>query len=94
MKHPMQPLYDNNGVTRFKPNKIVRFLLDWSQNKGMGLNELAMLPFDDEDREQLAQLIGYSISGYGELSYVSNESYTKARQRADEILNKKKGKKQ
>lgn len=44
--HPMQPLFvDGDGVIRFRPNALVRFLLE--------------------------QLIGYSASGWGELSYVN-----------------------
>lgn len=74
----MQPLVVENGVVRFRENKIVRFLIDWGRSRGMSLNELAMMPFDNEDHEQLAQLIGYSVSGYGDLSYVSHESYTEA----------------
>ena len=71
MKHPTQKIV--NG--RFVKNKIVVYLLD---NGGIDLNELAMLPFDNEDREQFAQLIGYSLSGYGQLSYVTDASYDKA----------------
>jgi hypothetical protein len=68
-KHPMQPvMIDKHGVARFKANAIVQFLLD----KGpFDLNKLATMPFTNEDREQFAQLIGYSVGGYGELSYVS-----------------------
>ncbi|ELY4307208.1 hypothetical protein SMZ19_003863 [Cronobacter sakazakii] len=39
---------------------------------------MALEEFDAEDRMQLAQLIGYSLSGYGSLSYVSDESYARA----------------
>jgi hypothetical protein len=75
-KHPVQPLEkDSHGVLRFKENKIVRFLLDAGP---FNLNQIASMPFDNEDREQLAQLIGYSLSGFGELSYVSDETYNKA----------------
>jgi hypothetical protein len=75
-KHPMQPVYeDEHGTLRFKPNAIVRFLLDDGPNN---LNRLALLPFSNEDREQLAQLIGYSVSGYSDLSYVSDESAEEA----------------
>jgi hypothetical protein len=42
------------------------------------LNDIAMMGFSDEDQEHFAQLIGYSIGGYGELSYVSDESYRAA----------------
>jgi hypothetical protein len=74
--HPMQPIAkDEYGVYRFKANPIVRYLLDWG---GIDMNKLAALEFDDADREHFAQLIGYSVGGYGELSYVSDESYHRA----------------
>ena len=70
---PIQPIYtDDHGTLRFRENKIVRFLLD---NGGLDLNQLArMLPDCREDWEQFAQLIGDSLSGFGDLSYVSNET--------------------
>lgn len=75
-KHPIQPLSeDKNGTLRFKSNKIVEFLLE---RGGFDMNDLACMEFSQEDREQFAQLIGYSLSGYGELSYVSDESYDAA----------------
>jgi hypothetical protein len=73
---PMQPLVtDAQGTVRFKENAIVRHLLD---NGGIDLNTLGALEFTDEDRQQFAQLIGYSVSGYGELRYVSDRSYERA----------------
>lgn len=39
------------------------------------MNKLAMLDFSKEDRQQFAQLIGYSLDGYGELSYVDDDAY-------------------
>jgi len=33
----------------------------------------------------MAQLIGYSVSGYGELSYVSDESFNSAHEKAKEL---------
>lgn len=75
-KHPIQPLVtDENGRTRFQKNAIVCYLLD---NSGIDLNQIARLHFSNEDREQFAQLIGYSLSGFGELSYVSDETYETA----------------
>ena len=72
---PNQELYlDENERIRFKENKIVNYLLD---NGGIDMNHLATIKFPQEDREQFAQLIGYSHCGYGELSYVSDESYYK-----------------
>lgn len=78
-KLPMQPLViDAYGTLRFKENPIVRKLLDYATEHGYGLNEMALELFDAEDRMQLAQLIGYSLSGYGTLSYVTDESYDRA----------------
>jgi hypothetical protein len=75
-KHPTQPLVAaDQGIVRFKPNKIVQFLLDAGP---FDLNKLACMNFDAEDREQLAQLIGYSLSGFSELSYVSDKTYKAA----------------
>ncbi len=69
---PLQPLsHDEHGVLRFKANKIVEYLLD---NGGIDMNQLALQGFDDSDSEQFAQLIGYSLSGFGSLSYVSEEA--------------------
>ena len=67
-KHPMQPLVvDAHNVVRFKPNAIVLALLD--SNTVLDLNKIATMDFSVEDRNQLAQLIGYSVSGWGDLSY-------------------------
>jgi len=68
---PLQPIF--NG--RFIPNKIVMMLLDRAP---VDLNGIACMDFTQGEREQFAQLIGYSISGFGELSYVSEETYTTA----------------
>lgn len=78
--HPMQPFVMDGKVIRFKENPIVRFLLDWARPRGMGLNELACIRdrFTDEDRAQFAQLIGYSLHGWGTLPYVSDEAYEAA----------------
>lgn len=79
MKHPIQPIeIAHDGAVRFKENKIVRHLLN--THPSCGLNELAAMEFDVEDMRQLAQLIGYSLSGYGTLSYVRDEDYSAAEQ--------------
>lgn len=65
MKHPIQPVEkDESGIARFKSNSIVRHLLD---NGPFDMNDLALIDFSREDREQFAQLIGYSLSGSGDL---------------------------
>ena len=83
MKNPIQPLAnDERGVLRFKANRIVQHLLD--THPACDMNNLATLDFTDDDRQQFAQLIGYSLSGYGELSsYVSDEAYSAAAAMAD-----------
>jgi hypothetical protein len=67
-RRTFQPMHvDSDGVVRFRANAIVDFLL---RNGGYDMNGLARLPFTEADRAQFAQLIGYSVSGWGELSYV------------------------
>lgn len=75
-RHPIQPLVeDEHGVVRFKANAIVRYLLDCGP---ADMNTLASLPFSREDREQFAQLIGYSLCGFAELDYASEETCSAA----------------
>jgi len=81
-KQPIQPLYlDKHGTLRFKENKIVRYLLD---NGEITLNGLARVDFPREDEEQFAQLIGYSLSGFGDISYVTDETYETAERMYEE----------
>lgn len=71
MNHPIQPLIEEpDGRLRFKENAIVRYLLD---HGGIDLNKIAALDFSQDDREQFAQLIGYSLDGAASLSYMSDE---------------------
>lgn len=66
-KHPIQnTCMDERGVLRFQENKIVRFLLDQYKPN---LNDLYIRFAEShpEDYEQLMQLIGYSLSGFGDL---------------------------
>lgn len=93
MKNPIQPLVrDSQGVLRFKANALVNALLEHGQATGLGLNELAHRFCEAEhadDRQQLAQLIGYSLRGYSELGYVSDDAYRAAAMMADEGLSEK-----
>lgn len=85
-KLPMQPIVKmSDGIIRFQANAIVRFLIDWATPRGISMNELAMMDFNDQDREQFAQLIGYSVTGYGDLSYVSDASRIKADNAAEKV---------
>ena len=73
---PVLPLtIDDNGRVRFRENKIVQFLLDNGPND---MNSIAVGDFSPEDREHFAQLIGYSLDGFSELSYVSDKTYAAA----------------
>lgn len=67
--HPIQPLELQDGILRFKSNAIVRHLLDAG---AIDMNKIAVLNFTREDREQFAQLVGYSHAGAGDLSYMSD----------------------
>jgi hypothetical protein len=77
----LQPIIMQLGVARFKGNQIVQLLLDGGI---YNMNNLALLNFSDEDREQFAQLIGYSVSGFGELSYASKQAVDAA----DKVVSK------
>ena len=67
LKHPVQPtITDQHGVLRFKANAIIRHLIDYGS---ISLNDIAVMNFDNDDRQQLAQLIGYSVDGYADLSF-------------------------
>lgn len=78
---PIQPIRtDERGVQRFVPNRIVEKLLETST---LDLNSIACMDFTQAEHEQLAQLIGYSVSGFGSLSYVSDETYATAEKMAE-----------
>lgn len=82
MKNPIQPFKkDEHGTLRFKGNAIVQHLLDTHQSCDM--SELAKMDFTDDDRQQFAQLIGYSLDGYGMLSYVDDNAYYAAQHLAE-----------
>jgi flagellin-like hook-associated protein FlgL len=73
MKHSQQPVVTVDGIQRFQENPIVTYLLKQS---GITMNDLAVIGFDEDDEAHFAQLIGYSVSGWGDLSYVSDEMWS------------------
>ncbi len=90
-KHPMQPIeLDEHGTARFKGNTVVQYLLDAG---GIDMNKLAIIPFDQDDRQHFAQLIGYSVCGFGDLSYTPRKIVEEADAQVEELLAKKKRKK-
>ena len=79
-EHPMQPLLqDEDGRIMFQTNRIVRFLLDAGP---FDLNQLWQMPWSIEDMEQLYQLIGYSVNGFGEISGFRKETVAAVDQQA------------
>lgn len=92
LPHPMQPIgWDGKDVIRFKKNAIVEYLIDMCTHNGTAdMNSIARMAghglFTDEDQMQFAQLIGYPVSGYGDLSYASAESVAAADAEAEELV--------
>lgn len=83
-KHPDQPVEtDSTGVIRFKPNAIVRHLVN---NTPGFLNQLDAMKFSREDRQQLAQLLGYSVSGYCGLPYTKGKASARAWEQRNKLL--------
>ncbi len=87
----MQPIvWAPDGVIRFKANPIVRFLLDEATaGRLCDLNRIALEEFSTEDREHFAQLIGYSVSGFGDLSYARKKTVAEADSFADQLIEKR-----
>ena len=86
-KHPLQPIIiDKHKVARFKSNRIVEWLLENAQANGFDMNTLAMMDFDKNDRWQFAQLIGYSVSGIGDLSYHDKDDLAEADRIVEELF--------
>ncbi len=82
--HPMQPIeLDEHGTPRFRENKIIRWLVDSGK---LNLNEIGLMPFSREDQMQIAQLIGYSVSGFGDLSYADPDIVAKADEIAASLI--------
>lgn len=76
-RHPMQPTHVVDGIKRFRCNALVLILLNHGRATGLCLNELSRLRPPEscaDDWTQLAQLMGYSVDGFLELSYVDDEA--------------------
>ena len=79
-KHPLQLVYiDGKGEPRFRQNAIVFHLLT---HGSIRWDQILMMDFPLADREQVAQQLGYSVMGYGELQWIGEESYQNARRAA------------
>lgn len=80
-KHPMQPLILVHDVVRFKENRAVRALYDLMQDK-TGVDPWVCIQqspgVERDDLIRFAQLIGYSHSGSGDLSYMDDQTWEAA----------------
>jgi hypothetical protein len=76
-KHPIQPLEMVKDVLRFKENPAVNAL--YVKLEQMGIDPWNVIQADPKvtkaDLCQFAQLIGYSHSGSGGLSYVDDQTW-------------------
>jgi hypothetical protein len=76
-RHPMQPVYrDQDGRVRFHKNGIIRRLVD---TKVISLNMISQWHgtypgISQDDVDQFWQLLGYSVGGYSELEFISDEA--------------------
>lgn len=90
--HPMQPVViAKDKIICFKENPIIQWMLDMGrEGKRFDLNTIAIvssgLGWKKEDHMQIAQMLGYSVSGYGDLSYASKKSIQEADALADKLI--------
>ena len=66
-----------------KGNAVVRFLVEHGPTD---MNGLAVEDFPQKDEEQFAMLIGYSVSGAGDLSYFSSAMIARADAEAERLI--------
>lgn len=97
LPQPMQPMgYAEDGVIRFKPNEIVVRLLEDSQERGrIDMNTIrnwaAQGAVSEDDLVQFVQLIGYSVSGIGDLDYFPHHKLVDIDREADKVWRSRHG---
>lgn len=89
--HPSQPVELIDGVIRFKRNKIVDWMLDTGMQRNLfDLNSISSMTqkgmFDMDDYDQLMQLIGYSVSGYWDLSCSNKDRARRAQKKGMKLV--------
>lgn len=85
---PDQPIVVSDTETRFKPNKIVKFLIDSGSVDLNLLSAIAYL-FTPADWEQFYQLIGYSVEEFCNMSVVSDEARERVVDKEYELVKEK-----
>lgn len=88
---PMQPVHiTEGGIARFVANRIVDDALDTAAGQGFDMNHIALLAlqgrYTKDEQMQFAQLIGYSVDGYGSLSYTTDLSYEEAQAKINDYI--------
>lgn len=91
VKHPVQPVViANDGVYRFKENKIVSKLLEMAtKGQRYSYNDIAIDycngKVNRDDMVQFAQLTGWSVSGFGGLSEVKDKDWERAQVKVEKM---------
>lgn len=88
---PMQPVHiTEGGIARFVANRIVDDLLTRASESGLDMNCIASRAangyYTKDEQMQFAQLIGYSVDGYGSLSYTTDLSYEEAQAKINDCI--------
>jgi len=78
-------ILDDRGTARFKANAVVEWLFNTQR---ISLNDIAMYrdQFPAEDVEEFWQMLGYSVIGYGDLSFAQPETVEQADEAAYRLL--------
>jgi hypothetical protein len=89
----MQPVYlDDHNVIRFKANAIIDRLF---REQLFDLNSIgyavATRAVPIEDAEQFWQQLGYSVSGYGDLSFIRPSTLAEADRQTDLLMGRDPG---
>lgn len=86
----MQPIFLDNDVPTFRGNLIVRQLVQIAWRHGVPLEQILRMSTLAEDKEQVLQLIGVSVSSYQKSVHVSLRSHTAVRVRARDLQEREK----
>lgn len=87
----MQPVHiTEGGIARFVQNRIVVDALNIANLQGFDMNQIAIRAaqggYTKDEQMQFAQLIGYSVDGYGSLSYTTDLSYEEAQAKINDYI--------
>jgi len=89
LDYPDQPMHADPEI-RFRSNRIVRVLLERARAQNFGLNEIMDMAgcgaFSKDELRQLVQLLGYTLGGYLELSFVDDASKDRAERAAARLI--------